>query len=154
MTKAILKKTKKLHIGWRELVSLADLGLKKINAKIDTGARTTALHASNIKHFEREGAQWVEFLSDHGGTGRTDLCSAPIHHLREITNTSGKPEQRIIIVTSLQIGTRVQLIEVSLADRTEMSYPIIVGRTALRQLRLLVDPSRSWLMSPDKTRNP
>lgn len=154
MTKASLRQAEKLHVGWRERVSLADLGLVEINAKIDTGARTTALHASNIRRFERDGAPWVEFLSDHGRTGQTDLCTAPVHHLRKITNTSGKPEQRFIIATPLQIGARTQLVEVSLADRTEMSYPIIIGRTALRQLRLLVDPSRSWLMPPDKTRNP
>ena len=71
----------------------------------------------------------------------------PILHTRRITNTSGIPEERFIIATTLRIGDRKGRIEVSLSDRSDMRYPIIIGRSALRLLRLTVDPSRSWLFS-------
>lgn len=135
-------------IGWRETVSLPNLGLEQFPAKIDTGARTTAIHASDIKLYEINGEPWVEFTPDHAGLRNVDQCALPVHHKREITNTSGVPEERIVAITTLQIGTRKERIEISLSDRTDMKYPMIVGRTALRQLRLTVDPARSWLQSP------
>lgn len=142
-----MKKPEKLVIGWRETVSLPDLGLPDFQAKIDTGARTTALHATNIKQVEINGQMWVEFLPDHQVLGGLDLCAAPVLHKRCITNTSGTPEERFIITSHLKLGSRQARIEISLTDRTDMIFPVIVGRTGLRQLRLIVDPVRSWLQS-------
>lgn len=136
-------------IGWRESVSLPDLGLVSFRAKADTGARTTALHATNIACIEVNGQPWVEFLPDHNPLVSVNLSAAPIHHLRNITNTSGIPEKRFIIATRLRLGKREAQIEVSLTDRSDMRFPIIIGRTAMKQLRLTVDPSRSWLQSPE-----
>lgn len=138
----------KLMIGWRETVSLPDLGLEQFPAKIDTGARTTAIHASDIKLYEINGDPWVEFSPDHVGLTDVDQCALPVHHKRSFTNTSGIAEERIVVISMLQIGERTERIEISLSDRTDMKFPMIVGRTALRQLRLTVDPSRSWLQSP------
>lgn len=151
---------KKYHetqiIGWRETVSLPDLELPLLRAKIDTGARTTALHASNIARIEVNGAPWVEFLPDHDqlGVGKVciapiRLCSAPIHHQRQIRSSDGISEERFIITTRLQLGQREAQVEVSLTDRSDMKSPIIVGRTAMRLLNFMVHPARSWLQSPE-----
>jgi hypothetical protein len=137
----------KLMIGWREIVSLPDLDLNLFNAKIDTGARTTALHASNISEIEIDGEKWVEFIPDHDASESKSYRKARVLHVRNITNTSGVPEKRFIIATTLSIGQQKQRIEVSLADRSEMKFPLILGRTALRVCRLTVDSSRSWLVS-------
>lgn len=141
-------KLEKLMVGWRESASLPELGLEQFPTKIDTGARTTAIHASNIKLYEVNGRTWVEFSPDHAGLIDVDQCVLPVHQKRRITNTSGIPEERIVVITTLSIGGRSERIEVSLSDRADMRFPMIVGRTALRQLRLTVDPSRSWLQSP------
>lgn len=147
--KEVIRKPRepKQMIGWREIVSLPDLNLNSFDVKIDTGARTTSLHASNISEIEIDGEKWVEFVSDHGASGSDTHCKARALHVRNITNTSGVPQKRFIIVTTLRIGQQKQRIEVSLADRSEMKFPMILGRTALRVCRLTVDSSRSWLVS-------
>jgi hypothetical protein len=142
-----------LVIGWREEISLPDLGLTNIRAKIDTGARTTALHASHIRTYQRDGALWVQFHpSTHRGLPDIDLCHAPVHDRRQIKNTSGIPEERIVIRTHLHIADRKYLIDVSLTDRADMAYPIIIGRTAIRNHSLLVNSGRSWLTRPTPPR--
>ncbi|GGD31233.1 ATP-dependent zinc protease family protein [Sinisalibacter lacisalsi] len=135
-------------IGWREHVALPELGLDRIDAKIDTGARTTALHASRIRIFERDGEPWVEFHPEHDRLDDARLCRLRLHDRRAITNTSGVPQDRVIIRTRLLIAGHRIRIEVSLADRADMTFPIIIGRSALRRARLLVDSGRSWLTTP------
>lgn len=131
-----------MHIGWREFVSLPDLGINSLKAKIDTGARTSALHATDIERFERDGMDWVSFFVPQAGLGR---CSVPLLDTRAIKNTSGIPEKRLIIQTALVIGTRHWVIETSLANRERMGFDLILGRTAIRRRGVLVDPSRSFL---------
>ncbi len=138
---------KKMMIGWRETISLPDLGIHQFKAKIDTGALTTALHATNITRLEIDGREFVRFLPDHGVLEDVEECTLPALHRRNITNTSGIPEERFIVATVLQIGTRRARVEISLTDRSDMKFPIIIGRSAMRVLRLTVDPSRSWLQS-------
>ena len=135
-------------IGWRERVALPELELDPVEAKIDTGARTTALHASRIRPFERDGAPWVAFHPEHDRLDRASLCRLPVHDRRAITNTGGVPEVRIIIRTRLVIAGRRLRVDISLADRADMAFPIIIGRSALRRARLLVDSGHSWLTSP------
>ncbi len=131
-------------VGWREVIDLPDLGLAGMHAKIDTGARTTALHAHRIRTFEDKGIRWVEFLPPHTGAGKTALCRCPIHDERDIKNTSGIPEKRIIIRTMLVIAGRYWKIQLSLTNRSNMSHPIIIGRSAIRRHNLLVDTGRSF----------
>lgn len=132
-------------IGWREWIALPSLGIAGIKAKIDTGARTTALHAIDIEVVERDGVEWLEFTvpaaPDHG-MART---AAPLHERREVKNTSGVPDERPVIVTTLSLGRKRWPIEVTLADRTEMGFDIILGRTAIRGHGILVNPGRSFL---------
>ena len=132
-------------IGWRELISLPDLGIGEMKAKIDTGARTSALHAENQEIFERDGEQWVRFSIPVPGKPRLTTVEAPLLDRRNIKNTSGQPEQRLVVRTTLRMGKRHWHIDVSLADRKKMEFDIILGRTAIRGRGLLVDSGRSFL---------
>ena len=138
----------KKEIGWREIVGLPDLGIASLHAKIDTGARTSALHAVDLAVIERDGAQWAEFHVPQPGTPHWKRCATPILDVREIKNTSGVPEQRYVVGTTLILGKRHWHIEVSLADREQMEFDLILGRTAIRRRRLLVNPGRSFLVGP------
>lgn len=139
------------QIGWREWVALPRLGVARIRAKIDTGARTAALHAEEVEAFERDGARWVRFKVP-GGEGQRDWiqCEAPVTDVRDIKNTSGLPERRYIITTSLRLGTRRWPIEVSLANRDQMGFELILGRTSIRRRKLVVNPGRSFLAGEPK----
>ncbi|MCH9809494.1 MAG: ATP-dependent zinc protease [Alphaproteobacteria bacterium] len=132
-------------IGWREWVGLPELGIASLKAKIDTGARTTALHAVDLRPCERNGEKWIEFRVPLPGLTTTDRCRAPVVDEREIKNTSGVPERRYVIETVLVLGNRHWHIEVSLTDRENMEFETIIGRTAIRRHALLVDPGRSFL---------
>lgn len=132
-------------IGWREKVALPDLGLPLIHAKIDTGARTSALHATRIRSFDRDGKPWVRFHIPHAGLTRAADCEARLVDRREIRNTSGIGEERHVISTALLIAGRRWTIEISLADRAGMALPLILGRTAIRRHKVLVDAGRSFL---------
>lgn len=135
----------RFEIGWRERVGFPDLGIPVLRAKIDTGARTSALHAVDIEEFVQNGDAWVRFgapLSDHGPITR---CAARLVDTRAIKNTSGKPQDRYVVSTTIVLAQRRWKIEVSLADRDNMGFPLILGRTAMRRHRLLVDPGRSYL---------
>lgn len=147
------KKPGKTEIGWRELIGFPELGIEEIRAKIDTGARTTAVHATNQKLVEKDGAEWVEFHVPVPGTPRTTRCRAPLAGRRKIKNTSGIPEERLIVKTTLALGGRRWPIEVSLADRENMGFDVILGRTAIRGRRLLVNPGRSYLTSKARPRS-
>ncbi|WDR03261.1 RimK/LysX family protein [Devosia algicola] len=130
-------------IGWREWVSLPQLGLERITAKIDTGARTSALHASNVAVIRHLDEAFVEFVVP--GAGHERLCTAPLLDTRAIKNTGGKTEVRFIIQTQMLIAGRGWPIELSLADRGAMSFDLILGRTAIRRRNLLINPGRSFL---------
>ncbi|PRX37607.1 Uncharacterized conserved protein [Meinhardsimonia xiamenensis] len=132
-------------VGWRERVALPELGLDLLPAKIDTGARTSALHATHIVEFERDGRRWVRFHIPHASGVHARDCVAPLADRRRVKNTGGVPQERHVIETLLVLGRRRWRIEVTLADRAEMRHPLILGRTAIRRHRLLVDPGRSWL---------
>jgi hypothetical protein len=134
-------------VGWRERVALPALGIRKVVAKIDTGARTSALHATRIRLFDKDGAPWVSFRVPHAGLARTAHCEAPLIGRRQIRNTGGVAEERLVIETTLAIAGRRWRIEVSLADRGAMAAPLILGRTAIRRRRIVVDAGHSFLTS-------
>lgn len=132
-------------VGWRELVSLPEFGLAGIPAKIDTGARTSSLHAHVLDQFVRDGDRYVRFVVDREGVSHE--CEAIQVDLRGITSSNGKLQERFVIKTSLTIGNLTFRAEVSLADRSQMQLPMLIGRTALRR-RMVVDSGYSWLQSP------
>lgn len=138
-------KRKTTQIGWREIVALPGLGLHAVKAKVDTGARTSALDASDIRVFERAGREWVEFKVSTSDNTASISCEEPITDRRMIKNTGGVPENRIIITTDLVIGPRHWPIELSLANRVSMGFTLILGRTAVRGRRITINPGRSFL---------
>ncbi|MEK0164615.1 RimK/LysX family protein [Phaeobacter sp. JH20_36] len=137
-----------LVVGWQERVDLPLLGLTNLKAKIDTGARTSALHATDIVTFERDGVPWVRFHTRFDDDSHDTDVESPIHDQREIKNTSGIPETRIVIRTRFRISDRLWKIDLSLTERTEMKFRMIVGRTALRGHSILVNPAKRNLTAP------
>lgn len=131
-------------VGWRERVSLPELGLRAIPAKIDTGARTSSLHAEVLDEFTREGRQWVRFAVDWGGVRQP--CEAVRVDRRGVRSSNGDLQRRLVIKTPLQIGSLTFRAEITLADRSSMQFPMLIGRTALRR-RMVVDSGHSWLQS-------
>ena len=113
-------------IGWRERVSLPLLGVGTINAKIDTGARSAALHATNI---QRHGHH-VEFIV--AVKGRNHHCSLPLKGERKVKSSSGHSQARAVVETEVKIGTYRFTIEVTLTDRTDMGVPMLLGRSSLK----------------------
>lgn len=143
-----------LIIGWREFVSLPQLGLDDFTAKIDTGALTTALHATDIRPYRAEdGKEWVQFRPPDLGHEAPDLCHARVTDHRQVKNSGGATEDRYFIRTDLKVEQRVFLVEISLTDRGEMKYPMLIGRTALRGHGLVVDCGHSWLTRPRRPKS-
>jgi hypothetical protein len=134
-------------VGWREWVALPELGIARLPAKVDTGARTSALHAVNIDAETRGGEPWVRFVVPEEATGddAPRVHAARVLDVREVKNSSGDTERRYVIMTVLQVAERHFHVEVTLTDRSEMEFPMLIGRNALRAGRLLVHPSRSFL---------
>lgn len=131
-------------VGWRELVELPQLGLSGIPAKIDSGARTSSLHGEVIEELEREGERFVRFAVDWDG--ERHVCEAVHVDIRGITSSNGETQRRYVIKTPLKIGQIRFRAEVSLADRSEMKFPMLIGRSSLRR-RFLVDSGYSWLQT-------
>ena len=132
-------------LGWREWVSLPCLGISAIKAKLDTGAKTSALHALGISLRMVDGRQWVRFRvhSMQEGKVKSAECEAPLSDRRWVTNSSGTRELRYIVSTDLQLGPSRWPIELSLTNRDAMEFPMIIGREAMRD-RLIVDPRASF----------
>lgn len=139
-----------LTVGWRELVDLPDLNLQGIPAKIDTGARTSSLHARVIEEFQRDGESFVRFAVDWNGVRHQ--CEAIHVDVRGITSSNGDTQRRYVIKTPLKIGDTQVRAEISLADRSDMKFPMLIGRSSLRR-RFLVDSGHSWLQSPSAKKN-
>lgn len=138
-------------MGWRELVGLPDFNIPELRAKIDTGARTSALHAENQEIFEQEGEKWVQFHFPLRGHAAKQILKAQVIDEREIKNTGGIPERRLIVRSTLLLGRHRWQIDVSLADREKMEFDLILGRTAFQRRGALIDPSRSYLMGQPGT---
>ena len=149
-----MKKKKSLSppeiIGWRDMVSLPDYGIETLAAKIDTGARTSALHAVDQRLFEKDHQIWVRFIIPIPSRRRGVRIEAPVVDERDIKNTGGVPERRLIVRTALVLGSHHWHIDVSLANREKMEFDLILGRTAIRDRGMLVNPRRSFLLGdPD-----
>ena len=144
---------KKFTVGWREWVALPGLQIPAIKAKIDTGARTSALHAFDLEPMEVDGERQVRFAI-HPLQRRTDvtvICVAKVVDQRTVTNSGGQSEDRYVIETPVRIGAAEWTIEITLTNRREMKFRMLLGRTAMRK-RILVDPGRSYQMGRPRAR--
>ncbi|KIN71228.1 ATP-dependent zinc protease family protein [Sulfitobacter guttiformis] len=138
-------------IGWHECISLPELGLNDFAVKVDTGAKTTALHAVDIETFTKDKKTWVRFCSPEIDDAPSRICEFPIFAKRDITNTSGLPETRIVIRTPMVLAGRRWKIDISLTDRGSMRFPLILGRRALRDHNIAVHAGKSYLVSDRPT---
>ena len=136
-------------VGWRELVHLPELGLHAIPAKIDSGARTSSLHATILDEFERYGETFVRFAVDFDEPNVRQICEAVHIDWRGVTSSNGETQRRRIIKTPLKIGRLTFRAEISLADRSDMRFPMLIGRSSLRR-RFVIDSGHSWLQSPGR----
>lgn len=133
-------------VGWREWVGLPQLAVAHVKAKVDTGARTSTLHAFDLEPFDREGRPMVRF-SVHPYQRADDgaiTCEAEVIEERAVRSSSGHVTQRPVIRTRLRLGGRVWSIELTLAARDQMGFRMLLGREAVRG-RFVVDPGRSYV---------
>ena len=140
-------------LGWREWVGFPGLGIVQIKAKVDTGARTSCLHAFLVKPFTRKGSQWVRF-DIHPSQTNNDIvinCEAPVLDRRLVRDSGGHEELRYVIETEISIGDRVHTAQVTLTDRDSMKFRALLGRTSI-QGHYLVDPGQSYVRGKKKRR--
>ncbi|MBE0358258.1 ATP-dependent zinc protease family protein [Pseudoalteromonas aliena] len=139
--------TAKITVGWREWLSLPELGIDRIKAKIDTGARTSCIHAINIKEYEVNGEKWVKFtaqpLQEDEQTQVT--CNVKVKKKKYVTSSGGQRELRYFIETTLHAGNDSWPIEITLTKRSTMKFRMLLGRTAMEN-RIVVDPALSHLL--------
>ncbi len=141
----MIKKSK--IIGWKEWFELGCLGLPAIKGKIDTGAKTSSLHAFNIENFYLGNVEHVRFDIHPLQKNKTLVrsCIAQVLERRMVSDSSGKKEKRFVIKSGLQVGETILEIELTLANRDSMTFRMLLGRDAIKQAKLLVDPSKSFL---------
>ena len=146
-----MKKKKKETIGRLEIVDLPKWDIKEIEAKIDTGAYSSSLHCHNINEYEKNGAKWVKFnlLDPEHPSYNERLFSLPVSDTREVKSSNGQTELRVFVKTKIIFFNKEHDIELSLTNRSEMKYPILVGRKFLKT-KFLVDVSKKYLSNKEE----
>lgn len=138
-------------IGWREWVCLPDLGIERIKAKVDTGARTSALHAFSLKPFTENGQDKITFELHPLQHNKNAIitCTARVIDRRAVTDSGGHTEERFVIITPLTIAGQTWPIEITLTERENMLFRMLLGRSALRK-HFVVNPARSFVTTRKK----
>ena len=134
-------------IGNLEICDLPEFGISDMEIRIDTGAKTSSLHVDNIVRFKKQGKPWVKF-NLHPDVHNVDSiveCSAPLCDTRRIKSSNAESELRYVIKTPIKLGDQSWPIEITLTDRSDMSYLMLLGREAMGD-KFLVDPSQAYLL--------
>ncbi len=147
-----MKLSKLKIIGWREWIGLPDLGLNRIKVKVDSGARTCALHATKIRYSEKEDHTQVAFVV-HTNDNKAVKVKARLLEQRKVKSSLGHATLRPVIVTNIQIGDDIWPVEVTLVNRDPMGFRMLLGRQCLKK-RFLIHPSRSFVRSTDTPEGP
>ena len=134
----------KSTIGWRERVKLLDFDNSVIKAKMDTGARTSSLHATHISESDVSGKKYITFrLKNIGNDTKYKFFKSELKEWRIVRNSGGDEEYRPVINTKVKIGGKKMDIEITLTQRSRMGYDMLIGRTALRK-KFLIDSGKSY----------
>jgi hypothetical protein len=146
-----LKTSEYTTIGWREWVGLPELGISKIKVKVDTGARTSALHATHVEVITKSKSKWVKFNvhPSQDGHGRIIKCEAPLLEFRKIKSSTGHLTIRPVISSIVKLGEFLFEAEFTLVDREMMGFRMLLGREAIRN-RFLVHAGRSFKVGKQK----
>lgn len=140
--------TEKVIVGCLELCSLPKIGIHDIEVRVDTGAKTSALHVDNVKRYLNQGKPWVSFdmRPDVYNIEAVLQCKAALYDVRNIKSSNGVSEERYVIKTDIHLGNDQWPIEVTLTNRADMSYMMLLGRQGMGD-RLLVDPSQTFIQN-------
>lgn len=145
--KSVHKWQNKVVVGSLEVCNLPDFNIHNLNVRVDTGAATSSLHVDNLEEFERDGQQWVRF-DIHPNVHNVDqivTCEAKLKSKRKVKSSNATKEKRCVIRTYIQMAGKKWKIELTLTDRTGMTYLMLLGRQAMAG-RLVVDPDKEFLL--------
>jgi ribosomal protein S6--L-glutamate ligase len=142
------KKITKTLIGWEEWCALPDLNLPAVKAKVDTGAKTSAIHAYDIEPFKKDGQDYVRFKVHPIQKNRsiTRVCEAPVVDHRVVTSSNGQKDKRYVIQTTFKLGDVSFTSEITLTSRFGMSFRMLLGKEALKKGKLIVDPAKAFAL--------
>jgi hypothetical protein len=133
-------------LGWREWVALPEFGITQIKAKIDTGARSSALHTVDMEPYQLDGNNWLMFTvqTKQKQNGQLIECHAPIKDRRVVSDSGGHKQRRYVIETPLVFGQYLIQAEITLTNRDSMRFRMLLGRTAMNKV-FIIDPHASYL---------
>lgn len=140
--------TNKMIIGNIENCNLPDLGIFNLPTRIDTGAKTSSLHVDNLSRYQKSGKPWVKF-DIHPNIHNVEEvveCSSPLQDVRRIKSSNGVSEERYVISTTFELGDSSWPIELTLTNRSDMSYLMLFGRQGMGK-QVLIDPSATFLIT-------
>ena len=135
-------------VGWCEWLAMPDIGIQRLKCKVDTGAKTSALHAFEVDTFKKDNQDWVRFSIhvDEHDLSKVQVGEALIQDVRQVTDSGGNITERFFIETTIEIGDLKLKVPVSLTSRDTMAFNMLLGRSALRKAGLIVDPDKSFLL--------
>jgi len=139
----------KILIGSLETVNLPELKIHDLQVRVDTGAKTSSLHVDNIQTIQKSGKPWIKFDLHPDMYNLADVisCEAPLHDIRRIKSSNGESEQRYVIRTEIEIIGQTWDIDITLSNRADMTYLMLLGRESMGS-RVLVDPSQTFVAKP------
>lgn len=138
----------KMIIGSIEVCDLPDIGISDLQIRVDTGAKTSSLHVDNLETFTQQGKPWVRFdiHPDVYDIEKVTSCESALHDVRSIKSSNGASEERYVIKTQIRLGDQSWPIDITLTNRSDMSYLMLFGRQGMGG-RVLVDPSKTFLLA-------